>query len=156
MDRFLTRLRRPLLKSTVSVSAVRETYRAGLGTAFSRLNLRYQTTVSVLRNREAPFFHKPTLSPYQPGSLIETGGQLSKASTEKGTPDAKLSTNPPYMLGRDYQASARRVNTLSVFANVRLMCLVQTCPPSFVKPCLNRLPTTPIHSPRQQGEPSSC
>ena len=155
MDSFPTQLRRPLLKCTVSVTAVWRTYRASLGNAFSRLNLRYQTSVSVPHNLEAAFYD-PAHSLCQPETPIKMGGPLSKVLIEKETPDAKLSKNPPYMLGRDYQASARRVLTLSVFPSVRLMCPVQTCPPSLPEPCLKRLPTPPIHSPRQKGEPSNC
>ena len=156
MDSFPTQLRRPLLKCTVSVTAVWRTYRASLSNALSRLNLRYQTTVSVPHNIEAAFFHNPAHSPYQPENPLKMDVPLSRVPIEKETPDAKLSKNPPYMLGRDYQASARRVFTLSVFPIVRLTCPVQTCPPSLPEPCLQRLPTPPIHSPRQKGEPSSC
>ena len=156
MDRLLTQLRRPLLKSTVSVSAVLETYRARLGNAFSRLNLRHQTTVSLPENVETAFFHNPARSTYQPETPLDMGAPWSRVPVEKGIPDAKLSKNPPYMLGRDYQASARRVNTLSVFLGVSLMNHLQTCSPSFVESCLNRLPTSPIHSPSQQRAPSSC
>lgn len=124
MDSFPTQLRRPLLKCTVSVTAVWRTYRASLGNALSRLNLRYQTTVSVPHNMEAAFFNNPAHSPYRPETPSKMGVHLSKVPIEKGTPDAKLSKNPPYMLGRDYQASARRVITLSVFPSVRLICTV--------------------------------
>ena len=148
MDSFLTQLRRPLLKCTVSVTAVWGTSRASLGNAFSRFNRRYQTTVSAPQHIEAPFFHNPAHSPYQPEHPLKLGVHISQVPTEKGTLDASLSKNPPYMLGRDYQASARRVFALSVFPSVRLMSPVQTCPPSLLEPCLNRLPTPPIHSPR--------
>lgn len=156
MDRFLTQLRRPLLKSTVSVSAVLEAYRARLGNAFSRLNIRHQTTVSLPENVETAFFHNPARSSYQPETSLDMGAPWSRVPIEKGIQDAKLSKNPPYMLGRDYQASARRANTLSVFQGVGLMSPMQTCSPSSVEPCLNRLPASPIHSPSQQGEPSNC
>lgn len=168
MDSSLTQLRQPLIKCTVSVTAVWRAYRACLGNAFSRLNLRYQTTLSVPHNIEAAFFQNPAHSPYQPETPLTMGVPFSKAPIEKQTPpekellieketqDAKLSKNPPYMLGRDYQASARRAFTLMVFPSVRLICPVQTCPPSLLEPCLKRLPTPPIHFPRQQGEPSNC
>lgn len=119
MDSSLTQLRQPLIKCTVSVTAVWRAYRACLGNAFSRLNLRYQTTLSVPHNIEAAFFQNPAHSPYQPETPLTMGVPFSKAPIEKQTPpekellieketqDAKLSKNPPYMLGRDYQASAR-------------------------------------------------
>lgn len=107
MDRFLTQLRRPLLKSTVSVSAVLETYRARLGNAFSRLNLRHQTTVNLPENVETAFFHNPARTPYQPENPLDIGAPWSRVPIDKGITEAKLSKNPPYMLGRDYQASAR-------------------------------------------------
>lgn len=108
MDRFLTQLRRPLLKGTVSVSALRDTYRAILGNALSRLNLRHQTTVSLADNNvEATLFHNPARSPYRPEIPLDMGVPWSRVPIEKEIPDAKLSKNPRYMLGRDYQASAR-------------------------------------------------
>ncbi|KAK0509510.1 hypothetical protein JMJ35_007904 [Cladonia borealis] len=126
MDRSRTQSRRPLIKCTVSVTAIWRAYRAILGNSLSRLNLRYQTTVSVPHNIDAAFFPKPTHSPYQPETPSKMGVPayqpetpskkgvpLSRApieketSVEKETLDAELSNNPPYMLGRDYQASAR-------------------------------------------------
>ena len=104
MDRFITQLRRPLLKGTVSVW---ETYRARLGNALSRLSLRHQTTVSRPDIIEPALFHNPARSPYQPETPLDIGAPWSRVPIEKGVPDAKLSKNPPYMLGRDYQASAR-------------------------------------------------
>ena len=175
MDRSRTQSRRPLIKCTVSVTAIWRAYRAILGNSLSRLNLRYQTTVSVPHNIDAAFFPNPTHSPYQPETPSKMGVPsyqpetslkmrvpLSRAPieketlVEKETLDAELSKNPPYMLGRDYQASARRVLTLSVLPCMRLIYPVQTCPPSLLEPCLKRLPTPPIHSPHQQGEPSNC
>ena len=119
MDRLLTQLRRPLFKSTVSVSAVLETYRARLGNAFSRLHLRHQTTVSLPENVETAFFHNPARTPYQPETPLDMGAPWSRVPIEKGITEAKLSKNPPYMLGRDYQASARRVKTLHVLSRYK-------------------------------------
>lgn len=45
------------------------------------------------------------------------GVVLSRVPIEKETLDTKLANNPPYMLGRDYQASARRVLTLLGLSN---------------------------------------
>ena len=175
VDRSRTQSKRPLIKCTVSVTTIWRAYRAILGNSLSRLNLRYQTTVSVPHNIDAAFFPKPTHSPcqpetpskmgvpaYQPETPLKKGVPLSRAPieketlVEKETLDIKLSSNPPYMLGRDYQASARRAFTLSVLPCVRLICPIQTCPTSLLEPCLKRLPTPSIHSPHQQGESSSC
>ena len=162
MDRSRTQSRRPLVKCTVSVTAIWRAYRAVLGNALSRVNLRYQTTVSVPHNIDAAFFPNPAHSPYHSETPSKMGVPVFKAPIEKETllekepVDTKLSKNPPYMLGRDYQASARRVFTLSVFPSARLNFPVQTCPSSLLEPCLKRLPTPPIHSPRQKGEPSNC
>ena len=112
MDSFRPQSRRPLIKCTVSVTAIWRTYRTVLGNALSRLNLRYQTTVSVPHNKEEAFFHKPALNPYEPEAPSKMGVVLSRVPIEKETLDTKLANNPPYMLGRDYQASARRVPTL--------------------------------------------
>ena len=140
MDRSRTPSKRPLIKYTVSVTAIWRAYRAVLGSSLSRLNLRYQTTVSVPHNIDAAFFPKPTHSPcqletpskmglpaYQPETPLKKGVPLSRApieketSVEKATLDTKLSSNPPYMLGRDYQASARRASTLSIYPCVILI-----------------------------------
>ena len=162
MDRSRTQSKRPLIKCTVSVTAIWRAYRAILGNSLSRLNLRYQTSVSVPHKIDAAFFPNPTQSPYQPETPLKKGVPVSGAPieketlVEKETLDTKLSSNPPYMLGRDYQASARRVSVLPVFPCVRLICPTQACPPSLLEPCLKRLPTPSIHSPHQQGEPSNC
>ena len=65
-------------------------------------------TVNVTHETEPHFFSHEIAFPKQPmTSPFEKGVHLLK----KEVLNKKLARNPPYMLGRDYQASARSVDT---------------------------------------------
>ena len=147
----LIRLGQPLLQSVTSPFTIRGSYCSALGIAGFCAPFRYQTTAAISHAKAAPSYHHAVFTPVEPVEPLGTGELLSQAALAKGAHllkreilDAKLSANPPYMLGRDYQASARLVGPRVMMCLTNLDCSVKACPASSYESRLNRLLAPPF------------